>query len=204
MMSPQEEYLIRHGLSDVAVIRHVESGTVFVTSESPLRSWTVLSIKWKDNPIHPGEYHLCYLAPIHNGHKSGQVFEKMDEFILQYDEYEHFIYQWASKLADHRAIEGDWQSVLACWEMFLYIFDDWFVENTSSSLKRLIYESINLDQDVSQRLNGYQDAISLLTEQYPYVLKRFKFDVLPHIHSYCDWLARLVNYRFRQSLPLKF
>jgi hypothetical protein len=191
MITPQEEYLARHGLDDVAVIQHVKNGSVFVYSEGV---WTILSIKWQDNPIHPGEYHFSYLTPIHNGYKE-HLFER-DDYILQYDEYEDFIYQWSSKNgwgAKARAIEGEWQSILTCWEMFLIMFDGWFVENASFTLKRLLFESVDPDSDLFCRLRYYKESIFILAEKHPSVLKRFKVDVLTYAHSYCNWLARLLN-----------
>jgi hypothetical protein len=197
MKYPQEEYLARHGISDVAVIHHVAHGTVFIAQDEPIRKWTVLSMKWVDNPLHPGEYHFCFFTPIHNGWKGGPLFEKLDELILQYDEYEDFIFEWASSRSKYsntcRAIEGEWPAILSAWEMFLGMFDSWFVEQAPGSLKRLLFDSVDPDEDASQRMTSYQESLLILTEHHPHVLKRFKFEVLQHAYNYCDWLARLTN-----------
>jgi hypothetical protein len=190
---PQEEYLVRHNLKNVDLIRQVELGHVFFfRTVGRTIKWTIFSIYRQNTINHPWEYKISYQVPVHNGYKDGRLFEKSSlDALIQYEEYEDFVYRCVT--LEHEAVIGKNKAVLACWQMFLVQYDGWLLENASLGLKKLIFNSIDSERSIVGRLESYSEAVAILKSKHPSVGRRYEKDVLFYSENYCDWLAAITN-----------
>jgi hypothetical protein len=190
MMYLQEEYIQRHGLTDVAVINHVTNGSILLKMD---QGYILMTISWKESQSSPGHYYINYYTPIHDGYARSRYFHKIPdvERELDWDEYNSFIYNWSKGQID--PVIGDKEVILAAWEVFVYCCDGWFVDYGTQTLEKLIFRSLDAESSIDQRFQGYQEALVLMSTEFPAMLKAFKYEVVPHVQHYCHWLAKLIK-----------
>ena len=188
----QEEYLTRHGITDVPIINHITNGSLLLKMEN---GYLLMTIAWREHDRHPGSYYINYYTPVHNGHADGgRYFNRITdvERELEWDEYHSYISSWVK--GQIMPVCGDKEVILAAWEIFVFCCDGMLVDFTSNTtLEKLIYNSLNEDASIDERFQGYQDCLAYISVEFPSMLKVFKHDVLPHIQYYCHWLAKLIN-----------
>lgn len=195
-MNLQEEYIKRHSLN-IPLITYVSSGSILLRME---QSYILMTIKWREEQAHPGHYYINYFTPIHDGYNRFSYFHKIAdvERELDWDEYQPFLYEW-SKGQVH-PVSGDLNVILAAWEIFVYCCDSWLVDYVTPGLEKLIYKSLDDQQTLENRFQGYQEALVAISTEYPYILKAYKQEILPHVANYCHWLAQLIESHGEKAL----
>lgn len=185
-----EEYFQRHKI-DVPVAHHCLAGSLVLHTvpEKWNCRWAILSIKWVDDPYHPGKYVIQLSTPIHNS-QDGNYFEDRPEIIKKWHQYEDFILDWCH-IAQGIPAQNFREATLITWEMFVYSHDRWFQEH--SDLQAGLFDS--LDNENPKRYESYQNVAMMLSKQYPAVFERWKKEFLAKIQYYSEWLVRLITQR---------
>lgn len=190
-MRLQEEYMNRHNLSFMPIYHTKDSKLILNVGNRPQ---IMLDIQWRMEPRSAGYYELTYMKPNYNGYLIDNYFVNLDdniEHIFNYNEYPGFIFRWAKNLGNKAYEKADVE--IAIWEMFLYCFDGWFLEN---NLEELVFPTIELLPN-TQRLHNINNFLYYLSEYriltYEIYMNKFK----PISEKYADWLANLINYHNR-------
>ena len=186
----QEEYLKRHGITDVPIINHVTNGSLLLKIDP---GYLLMTIAWADNNRHPGNYLINHYTPIHNGYVNGFYFNKIvDECEIEWDGYYSYILNWSK--GHINPILDSKELILSAWEIFVFIFDGKLANLIPNAvLDRLIYKSLDEDLTMDQRFYGYQECLTYMSIEFPFILKAFKYNLLPHVQNYCYWLAKLTK-----------
>lgn len=186
----QEEYLMRHGITDVPVVNYVTNGSILLKIDN---GYLLMTIAWKEHDRHPGSYYLSYHTPVHDGYVKSRFFNKISDFEreVEWDEYYSYISSWAKN--NIVPVCGDKEVILAAWEIFVFCCDGMLVDFTDSTLEKLIYLSLNDEITIDDRFQGYQECLVYISSEFPALLKSFKYDMLPHVQNYCHWLAKLIK-----------
>lgn len=117
--------------------------------------------------------------------------------VKKWHEYEDYIFN------DLSAIKGlcpvrETDAFFVAWEVFVYVYDHWFY-NQPHTVKSALYESLNKEKSFKHRYKYYQDVIAYLSNNYPSVLRSWRFDMLLRIQNYADWLGDIIESRHRKS-----
>ena len=186
----QEEYLMRHSITDVRVINHVANGSLLLKMDT---GYLLMTIAWKENDRHPGRYYINYHTPVHDGHVKSCYFNRISdvEREIEWDEYHSYILSWVKGRIT--PVYGDKEIILAAWEIFVFFCDSMIVNFTNNTLEKLVYSSLDEDRTLDERFQGYQECLVYISSEFPVLLKAFKHDLLPHIQNYCHWLTKLIK-----------
>jgi hypothetical protein len=200
-MLPQEEYLKRHRIAETEVHHTLQSGSLVLrvdTKNSDLPSrWVMVSLTWRDNPHHPGNYEIKIQTPVKDATSKKDLFQNVRGYppnlSLQYEEIEDFFAEMATAHGKVTAISANPELALACWEIFLYTHDSYLAKSCSRKLRDAIETSIDFDLPVQERYYAYIDATNFLMSEHPPTFEKFETCIHIHIKRSLDWLARLVN-----------
>lgn len=186
----QEEYLSRHGITDVPIINHVTKGSLLLRMGS---NYLLMTIEWKNSDRHPGTYFINYFTPVHNGYTKSNYFNKIAnvEREVEWEEYYGYISSWIKGQVS--PVCGDKEVMLAIWEIFVFCCDGMLAQHANSTLEKLIYKTLDEELSTEQRFIGYQECLAYINAECPVLFKMFKHDLLPHVQHYCHWLAKLIN-----------
>lgn len=191
-MRLHEEYLQRHGLK-IPVINHCATASLFLKNDP--YSWsgidryvpyTFLKIFWIENNRGLGNYAISHLWPIRDG--KDRIFEKVGTENFYWDQYEDYLYQWCFDHKEH--IVSPEKSLLAGWEMFVYILDSWF-KKQPQFLKTILFESLDEDNSISSRLQSYKEIYDYMNIHSPGALRIWKEEILIWVGRYSKNLATL-------------
>jgi len=186
-MRLQEEYIKRHNLKYKPVY-HVKNTNIFLKSQPHV----IINIKLEDESGRPAHYVVSHFRPNHKGYLDGNYFFKFKENVYQYDEYTSFITKCTKMFESPLKFE---QIKLALWEMFLYCFDGWIVDEI---LKKFAEEATQPScsdkgmEVISLFLNHLQTHHPLIWNIYNDEFRKYEID-------YAEWLVDLIN--FSKGLP---
>jgi hypothetical protein len=191
-----EEYLCRHDITNVTLVHHCSNGSLLLQNihpESWNSPWIILNIKWMNHDYHPGEYHFNINVPIHDSCHSDSIFYHKVPTIKKWHEYEDFLLQWIDDIKnDFKPIIGIKEVVLSCWEMFVYIYDSWFLDQ-KDEIKSVLFESLDTESSIQDRYKSYQEIAAILSDKHPFVFRIWKYEVLSRTNKYANWLAVAIN-----------
>lgn len=191
-----EEYLCRHDVTNVTVVHHCSSGSLLLENtnhESWNSRWIILNIKWLNHDYHPGEYNLDINVPVHNGYLNDSIFLKKSSTVKKWHEYEDFLLQWIDDVKDDfKPIIGLKEVVLSCWEIFVYVYDSWFLAERDE-IKSLLFKSLDVELPIADRYSSYQNITAILLDKNPYIFRVWKYEVLSRTNNYANWLACAIN-----------
>lgn len=187
-----EEYFKRHNITNVPLVHHDCYGAVIFESKETNKKM-IIFISWVDYDVRPGKYIINYSYPVHNGFLENRFFEHHSRTEKTWDQYEPYFIDLASKLKNVRALENEKEILLTTWEMFLLIYDDWFL-TLPSNIKEILFESINKENTINFRYDKYQELYFYIGNNYPSILDNWrKLMLIPIIEPYSFWLAKLIN-----------
>lgn len=190
-----EEYFQRHKITDVPLVHHCASGTLFFESTDSCQwqsRWVLLSIQWVEDNHHPGQYHIKMSVPVYDGYAKGNFFMQRRIIEKKWQDYEEFILDWVKTVNGLKPIRGQKEVTLAAWEMFVFMCDNWFIKQ-SSQLKQKLFQSLDKENSITTRYSNYQDVAIFLATHHPAVLRAWKYEVLAHTQNRADWLAHLIE-----------
>ena len=185
-MKLHEEYLARHGLK-IPVVNYCTSGSLFLRGKGTTYPYTFLKIFWTENSRSPGNYVITHLRPIRDGfHKDSQIFSRISSISVYWDQYEDYLRAWAVNCSTESVPPEN--CLFAAWEMFVYIFDSWF-KNQSQSLKAVLFDTLDADNSYEARLRSYREICSYMAIHTPTILKVWREEILIWVGCYSGWLA---------------
>ena len=188
-MHLSKEYCQRHSINVPLVKYTQKDGTIFLRDDSNLGvEWFVLSFSFRDNPHHPGTYKISNRIPIHNGYSKKLLFEVIDENVLEWDEYEDYILDFAKDIKTSRVVTDQTEIVLAAWEMFVYCHD-----RSLSKFADILFPSFDAELSAADRYAAYQLASNYFFENKFDFYISWKRDMISYIKSYSYWLAEIVQ-----------
>jgi hypothetical protein len=197
----QEEYLKRHRIALPQVHHTLRSGSVIFKIDpesSDLQDrWAIVSLRWRDNPHHPGHYEVNVRHPRHNGCIDGNLFDHArgypPDLTLQYEELEKFFLDFATAHGKIQTVTDRKESTLLGWEIFLYCYDDFLAKSASSVFFSQIEGSIDSDLSISERHCHYNSAVNTLMTNFRGVFDIYGAQIHTHTQNNLTWLANLVN-----------
>jgi len=209
-----EEYLHRHNLHDVHVVHHCSAASLVLnTRESDLWSallnkdfsglmppYAVLNVRWEHNDHHPGHYEINISYPIHDGYKAN-LFCTSSIASIKWHEYESYILALCDRLNGFEVVRDHRLISLAAWEMFVYSYDNWFL-NQGGDIKYLLFESLDKENSFEKRLGCCHELIKKLSMTHNSVVRAWKFDVCGKINNHADWLANLIEQKCQKNILL--
>jgi hypothetical protein len=196
-----EEYLQRHKITDVPMVHHCSVGTLVLRSVDPVlwkNKWAVVSIVWKVPDFRPGHYLIQINYPIHNGYLTATNFTKNIPIEKKWHEYEDFVLDWVSSLKGLKPIVGSQEKLLTAWEMFVFVYDGWFVKQPAD-IKVKLFNTLNKENSIETRYLNYKDIVIFLSTHYPAVMRTWKYEFLGGMQTYADWLACLIEKKSHES-----
>jgi hypothetical protein len=187
-MQLHEEYIVRHGLS-VPIVRYEDVSRVMLKREDKFPKWFIFSVEWQQPDHHPGHFEKCEYFACHNGW-SRREFQTHNRERIEFSDYEHYILDWAKeqKLNNVRVVTDKKERDLACWEMLLYIWDDWLAQNCSSSLYVTLEQTINPELNYRQRLDVINNIALPVS-----IIETYKYHLLPFVH-HATWIENLIEH----------
>lgn len=189
-----EEYFQRHKITDVPLVHHCTNGALILESFNSQiwrSKWVVFSIRWIDHDHRPGHYLMEINVPVHDGYETGEVFDQQVHVEKKWQEYEDFILDWSKSVSELKPVIGR-EAVIFAWEMFVYVFDSWFLKQPNS-LKQKLFQSLDKDNSIQTRYSNYQDVAIFLSTHHPAVMRVWKYEILSKLQHDADWLARLIE-----------
>lgn len=197
-----EEYLQRHNLSYNGP-QHCWFGGIVLKTDPEIwnHKWLFVSIQWVPEAHHPGNYLLNFYNPVHNGEVHRPFLEEKP-LTLSWDNYEEWMFSWISKCQGKPLVQKTkrgWELILSLWEIFVFIFDDWF-SNHPFRIKEQLFASLDNELPIKQRYENYQAISLFLQQQHPQIYKVWEKKILFYFHNYSEWLVNL----FRQSVVRRY
>jgi hypothetical protein len=185
-MKLHEEYIARHGLK-MPMINHCARGSLFFHPPDPtIYPYSFLKIFWLENSRGPGSYAITHISPVHNGfYEEGKILNIISSKNLYWDQYEDYFINLITNPIG-RPISSV-NSLFAAWEMFVYIFDSWF-KNQSQSIKSVLFHTLDKDNSYDIRIQNYNLICSYMAIHSPTILKLWKEEILIWVSCYSDWL----------------
>lgn len=205
-MRPFEEYFLRYKIVDVPLVHHCANGTLLLESTDPFQwesRWILISIRWIEDDHHPGTYLIEISDPIHDGYASGKFFNKRRKIEKEWHEYEDFIFDWTKGVSGVKPIRGQREITMACWEMFTFMCDSWFIKQPSI-WKQKLFQSLDKDNSIETRYSNYQDVAIFLSTHHPAVMRAWKYEVLALVQNRADWLAHLIENKYEPTSQKEF
>lgn len=198
-----EEYLARHNITNVPLAHHCSNGTLLLeASDEKLWNsrWILLSIEWVEDDFRPGKYKIEISTPVHDSYVEDfcekSLFLKQQKIVpshIKWQDYEDFIFEWVKSFKGFRPIREQRDIVLTAWEMFVFMYDGWFIKQ-SSELKQKLFETLDKEIPYETRYSNYQDVAVFLSFHHPSVMRCWKYDVLAVVlQNHADWLAHLIE-----------
>jgi hypothetical protein len=167
----------------------------------------VVSIAWKDNPHHPGEYEVQVCIPVHNS-VGPVVFQTVRGYppnmTMSYEQLEGFFLDFATAHGKLRAVEKHPELALVSWEIFLYTHDKQLTQSVSQNLRTAIETSLDFDLPIDERYYAYIEATNALIVEQPVIFNRYEHFIHIHTKRSLGWLARLVRGVFLRKHPFSF
>jgi hypothetical protein len=208
-MRPFEEYFNRHDIKDVPVVHHCNgaSSLILKTTDSSLWTsrWLLVTLKWEPHDHRPGRYAITARQPVHDGYLTEQFFLDFPQTYKKWDEYEDFLLEWCNSLKGVVPVVGDhYEVVLTAWEMFVYVYDSWFLKQPND-IKNSLFHGLDKEKPIKYRYQHYQDVIVFLSTHQPAILRAWKYDFLVLVSNYADWLAIILNNKCKvpNTIPFK-
>ncbi|RDJ35231.1 MAG: hypothetical protein DWQ19_10475 [Crenarchaeota archaeon] len=183
-----EEYLQRHSITGVPLLRHTKSGYLFLRENKP--KWKVLSIFWKEPTYRPGYYVVNVCTPRHNSN-AFDMEPILPEVKLGWDDYEEFLLNWATEYKDGAVVADKLEVLLMSWEMFVFSHDA-MLARSYPSLIGSIYETLDFTQPKTDRFQSYNNLAKQLDPgggPFPTWFRSFEM----YNKHYCYWLSELVK-----------
>lgn len=186
-----EEYIHRHKLN-VPVVLYKNRTVLLLRRQNPA-NWRILTMEWQFDYGHPGYWYSMMVEPIHASFRRSRnfnhVFRPQQVYFDKYDEFLNNI------IKDHK----DWEPVgkeedrgLFCWELLLYICDNWFSQcslRNDREFTKCLFNSLDKNASLVSRWEEYQDAWSMVDEAS--IIDFFEFNVNNYHNSGSEWLAEL-------------
>lgn len=183
-MRLQDEYIRRHNLNYKPVY-HVKNINLLLKSQPHL----IINIKLDEASSRPAHYIVNYLKPNHKSYLDGNYFIKLKESgVYQYDEYTTFIMKLVKSLEFPPIKFG--QIKLALWEMFLYCFDGWIVDE---HLKKIVSEIAKSSVPAEKRVEGINSFLNHLQIHHPLIWSIYNDEFKKYETDYAEWLVELVD-----------
>jgi hypothetical protein len=182
-MRLQEEYIKRHNLK-YKPIYHVKNANIILKSQPHV----IINIRLEDESGRPAHYIVSHLRPNHKGYLNGNYFLKFKENFYQYEEYTSFITK-CTKTCEFPLKFG--QIKLALWEMFLYCFDGWIVDEI---LKNFAEEATQPSCPIDKRTEAVSSFLNHLQMQHPLIWSIYNDEFRKYEIDYAEWLVDLIDF----------
>lgn len=183
-MRLQEEYIQRHNLN-YKPIYHVKNANIFFKSQPHL----IVNIKLDDASSRPAHYVVSYIKVNHKGYLDGNYFIKYKDSCYQYDEYTSFLMKLAKSM-ESPPIKFS-QIKLALWEMFLYCFDGWIVDEC---LKKIAAEIAKSSVPQETKVEGITLFFNHLQIHHPLIWSIYTDEFRKYETDYAEWLVELIDF----------
>jgi hypothetical protein len=163
---------------------------VFFKSDSDI-FWRVLSIKWVEHDVHPGQYRIKILRPTRNSIKAQVLLDNIlrRDKVLNWDEYEDFVLGWARTIGRNDVAISQSQAYIAAWEMFMLCCDN---DIAAWHRNDIFFPTIDPTIDDFQRAQAIDDALRYCDARLPGVYAMWSRQIECHVFNHCSWLAELV------------
>lgn len=181
-----EEYLNRHNLNNVPLMKHiVDVGYVFSRKETSSNiTWTVLQINYVEQEAHPGYYQITITKPRHNGFTEGVMFEKSENIRIEWGDYEAWMLNWMNKNKKTIVPETNNSAVLTAWEMFVYSCDSWM---SLHSRNEDLFQSLNYEASPDARMAALTRSLNVFKDKK--LNSAWREHVRTYTNNYCGWMA---------------
>ena len=182
-----EEYLQRHKI-DVPYARHVERGAVFFRTQYD-SSWRILSIEWKPQVVHPGEYLIKTFKPLHDGYQIKSLFEPTSKnLVVHWDEYDAFFVKWVAGLTLDLIATNVKSVHLAAWDMLLCCFDSL----AQGEYRQQLCAAADVSKSADERFAALQDALAFVSRYLPPIHEAWTYEISAYLRDYCYWVPKLL------------
>lgn len=192
-MNLLEEYLDRHKIKNVPIIRHMQDGSLFLRSKFNDKldgsQYAILSFYWHANANHPGHYYVETNLPVFDGFKKSTLFLSYSTVTLKWHEYENYWINYIN-FQDNFDLLNNSESFFACWQMFLFIFHN-FYESLRASHKKIFMESINYEYSRARQLRYIENCEKILENFYPKIFHYWKNKFCRHLDNHADWILNI-------------
>jgi hypothetical protein len=191
-LSLAEEYLKRHSIADVPLVKHIKQGTLFMKEESVFGTeWGLMTINYVQDGHGPGVYQMRHLKPHHDGYlHRGGMFEMVASDNLEWDQYEDYIWELVKRPGRPRAIRDHKEIMLTAWEMFLHCCDTGLVPHANNET---LFRSIDRELTVPERHVHFSLFSSHLHKAEPTLFDLWNREFVTHVRGNCHWLAQLME-----------
>lgn len=192
-MRLHEEYIHRHKLN-VPVVRYDSTSQVVLHSKATPLQWRIITCRWRTHGSRPrpGYFEVCCKSPVHNGYyKEHTLIDIISPKSFHWEEYEGGILSIIDHLKmDFEAVKEK-ESLLAAWQIFIFIYDSWLANNMNYGFMGCVSESVDFDLDLSSRQSAYKKSLSYLkgTE----VEDAFTYQIKWWSGCHSKWMEDLIN-----------
>lgn len=204
-----EEYLKRHNL-EIPIVHHFSTGSILLKSQDSFlgsHKWIFMFWTWVDNPRCPGHYDIRIRLPIRNGFQKQRrdqtfvdaCFNSSQSVIKRWDEYEDFFYEWLPTLKFVYPVKKTKSLILDAFEMFVFIFDDWF-NLQPQKVKRILFEVLDKENSLQTRYDNFCDLIAYL-KNHQEIFSVWKKEISDYLPSYSEWLINLIENECKKNMP---
>jgi len=213
-----EEYLSRNKTPKLPIVHHCTNAFAIAKPNlfNSSNSYLYVFINLNDRNKGPANYAVEFRSPQkvdnsilshikHNDYVSQNLlFKTISNQIVEYDEYENFIYSWyhVVKNSDVKWIfaQNKDEAKLMLWESFIYIFDQFF-SDLPYDFKTCLWESLNLENSFEKRLQSIGKIMDFVNFHSRVIFSIWMKDMYIFLRSYNKWISDLFN--FQELLPYK-
>ena len=180
-----EEYMMRHKIV-VPLVRHVRNGSVFFSDGDS--AWRIKTFEYHSGENHPGMYTVSTLRPSHNGFR-GRLFEGCGQEELQWDEYEPYLLDWASK---QKVLppSTDEEIMMVAWEILLRSCDKGLIRHIHFNP---LAKSIDFEIPIAERCFNINACLKYFKSINDDIYKVWEGDISHYLKNYAGWLAQVVE-----------
>lgn len=190
----QEEYIQRHSI-DVPLIVCTNFGNVIFRHDD--FRYLVAHLEWKYYSWHVGNFKIDIYNPVYNGYTEGRLLNSYDDITIEWDNYQSFFRNWIPLWHGKIQPVTRHESLIACWEIFLYCFDGWLARNATTEFMKLIDETSDFSNP--NRVRYIKEAHKYLRLNHEAVAKKFESVILSFSTHYMDWISNLLKNNIEKS-----
>jgi hypothetical protein len=198
-LSLAEEYLQRHSIKDVPLVKHVAQGTVFMREEVDDEiEWHLLTIQFSPegsgHHTGPGSYIIRRLVPNHDGYvgRGSGLFQTVATDTVEWDQYEDFMWAFVKTGDRPKPIIDQREVLMTAWEMFVYACDSGLVAHAANEA---FFKTLDPSLTTQQRHMNFTLFSNHFHRVEPTLFELWNREFLTHVknHNHCLWLAKLMD-----------
>lgn len=215
-----EEYMQRHGMKDLPVVRHAQFNILYVERtqvKSPCElTWRHMDIMWQKtgaqsgffetqwcrSDSRPGRYLVSFSYFLPDSCQNNALKIKHYNYQeLPWDKYEQFMMSVVQQLDLGQVYWEQRQLQLRAWEMFVAACDSFF-SSQSGDVKYLLFHSLDQENSEDTRMAYLREVLKKISNGSPQLVRCWNDEIYQRLQNQSAWLVDLIGQQCKRNMRL--